>query len=205
VIHFKDGPDWKSTVYAADGLVALENGVINKTLPAGASPSQILDELLQGLEGVSKGVIEGIQNCRSGKRSLLRELQMTGNIKDWLAKIANDCGFEYSINDGVFETVEEGLPVSTEPVTIINQASGMIGSPKRTEVGVNVTNLLLGELKLARTIRIESINRQINIGNLFFRDVSDITIDGIYRIDKLVHTGDTHDNTWQTDIQARSF
>ena len=45
----------------------------------------------------------------------------------------------------------------------------------------------------------------INVGNLFFRKIPPIRNKGIYRIDKLIHTGDTHDNPWSTQINARVF
>jgi len=205
VVHLKNGPDWISEIFAADGINILSTATINKTLPAGVDTGQIYDELVGQMQGISKGVTEGLQNCLSGKRSLLRELQLSGNIKDWLDKIATDCGFEYSINDGVIETTPTGFPLSDVPPVIINQGSGMIGSPERTEVGINVSHLLLPELKLARTIKVESISEKINVGNLFFRKVPPIRNKGIYRIDKLVHTGDTHDNPWLTQINARIF
>jgi len=205
VVHLKNGTDWISEIFAHDGGNILNTATINKTLPAGVDTEQIYNELVGQMQGISKGVTEGLKNCLSGKRSLLRELQLSGNVKDWLDKIATNCGFEYSVNDGVIETNPKGLPVSDVPPVIINQASGMIGSPERTEVGINVKNLLLPELKLARTIKIESISTKINAGNLFYKKVPPIRNKGIYRIDKLVHTGDTHDNPWETDIGARVF
>jgi len=156
----------------------------NKTEPAGIDAFGLFNDLVGQMKGISKGVTEGLKNCLSGKRSLIREYQMFGNIKDFLDKLATDCGFDYSINDGVIETTPKGLPLSDVPPVIINQASGMIGSPERTEIGVNVKNLLLPELKLARTIKIESITEKINVGNLFFRKVPPIRNKGIYRIDK---------------------
>ena len=205
VVHLKIGPDWVSEIFAHDGGTAWNTSTINKTLPAGSTNFNIFNELVGQMEGISKGVTEGLQNCLSGKRSLLRELQLSGNIKDWLDKIATDCGFEYSINDGVIETTPTGFPLSDVPPVVINQGSGMIGSPERTEVGINVSHLLLPELKLARTIKVESISEKINVGNLFFRKIPPIRNKGIYRIDKLTHTGDTHDNPWLTQISARVF
>ena len=178
---------------------------MNKTLSAGATTEQIYNELISNMQGISKGITEGLKDCLSGKTSLLRALQLSGNIKDWLDKIATDCGFEYSVNDGVIETTAKNLPLSDVPPVVINQGSGMIGSPERTEVGVNVKNHLLPALKLARTIRVESISERINVGNLFFRKVPKIKNEGVYRIDKLIHTGDTHSSTWETQIQARIF
>lgn len=81
----------------------------------------------------------------------------------------------------------------------------MIGSPERTDVGVNVKNLLLPNLRLGRRIKIESISEALNVGNLFFRKVPPVKNQGIYRIDKLIHEGDNRDNTWQTQIFGRVF
>lgn len=205
VVHIKEGTEWISEIFAGDGSKLLNTSTVNKSYKAGSTVEQVYNDLIGQMDGIKKGATEGLKNCLSGKRSLLRDLQLTGNIKDWLNKLAKDCGFEYSVNDGVIETNPTGAPLSDVPPFIINQKSGMIGSPERTEVGVNVLHYLLPELKLARTIKIESINDKVNVGNLFFRKVPPIKNEGIYRIDKLVHTGDTHDNLWQTQIQARVF
>lgn len=81
----------------------------------------------------------------------------------------------------------------------------MIGSPERSDVGVNVKNLLLPDLKLGRRFEIKSISEKINAGNLFFRKAPKIKNEGVYRIDKLIHVGDTHDNQWETQINGRIF
>lgn len=205
VVHMKNGVDWITEIFAADGVNILSTSTINKTLAAGVDTEQIYNELINQMQGIKKGVTEGLKNCLTGKRSLLRSLQLSGNVKDWLDKIAEDCGFEYSINDGVIETTPTGLPLSDVPPIIINQATGMFGSPERTEIGINVKKILDPTLKLGRTIRVQSISEKINIGNLFFRKVPPIRNDGIYRIDKIIHSGDTRDNIWESNIQARVF
>lgn len=81
----------------------------------------------------------------------------------------------------------------------------MIGSPERTDIGVTVKNLLLPELKLGRRIQIKSITEAINVGNLFFRKVPPIKNEGIYRIDKITHVGDSRGDTWESQINGRIF
>ena len=205
VVHLKQGVDWISEIFAADGIKILETATINKSLAAGTTVEQVYDELTDKLEGISKGVTKGLKNCLSGKTSLLRALIIAGNVKDWLKQLSKDCGFEYSINEGVIETLPTGGALSDDPPVIINQGSGMIGSPERTEVGINVTNFLLPALKLGRTVRVESLTEKINIGNAYFRKAPPVKNDGIYRMDKLIHEGDTHGNKWQTNINARVF
>ena len=205
VVHLKEQTNWISEVFAGDGVNILSTSTINKTLPAGATTETIYNELVSQMQGISKGVTEGIQNCLSGKQSLLRALQLSGNVKDWLDKISKECGFDYSINDGVIETFPENLPVSDEAPIIINQKSGMIGSPERTEIGINVKNILLPDLKLGRTIKVESVSARIAVGNLFFRKVPPVKNQGAYRIDKLIHIGDNRSNIWETGVNARIF
>lgn len=205
VVHAKVGVDWISEIFAQDGAKILNTSVINTTLPAGSTMEQVYDTLVKNMGDVVKGITQGLKNCLSGKRSLLRALQLSGNVKDWLDTLSKNCGFEYSVNDGVIETTPTNTPLSDEAPVVINQAGGMLNSPERTEVGVNVTNLLLPSLKLGRTIRIESVAEAINIGNLFFRKIPPIRNEGVYRIDKITHVGDTRDNVWETQIQARIF
>ena len=205
VIHLKQGTDWVSEVYAGDGKNILETSVINTTLSAGATPEAIYNTLISNMQGVTKGITEGLKDCLSGKRSLLRTIQLSGNVKDFLDQLAKDCGFDYSVNDGVIETFPHNLPVSDEAPVIINQGTGMIGSPERTDIGINVKNLLLPALKLGRTIKVEALSERLNVGNLFFRKIPPVRNQGVYRIDKLIHTGDDRDNLWETNINARVF
>lgn len=205
VVHQKIGTEWITEIFAGDGTRVLNTATINKTFAAGVDTEQIYNDLTKQLDGVTKGITQGLKNCLTGKRSLLRALQLSGNVKDWLDKISIDCGFEYSLNDGVIETTQKGAPLSDVPPIVINQSSGMIGSPERTEVGINVKNLLLPELKLARTIRVESISQRLNIGNLFFREIEPIRNQGVYRIDKIIHLGDNRGNQWESNIFAREF
>jgi len=90
VLHQKQGVDWISTLYCGDAVKDINNATINKTLAPGATTENIFDELVGSMEGVTKGITQGLTSCVSGKQSLLRGLQITGNVKDWLKKIADE-------------------------------------------------------------------------------------------------------------------
>ena len=205
VIHKKIGPDWISEIYALDSATALNTATINTTIPEGSTARDYYNTLIDNVEGITQGLTEGLTRCLNNRESLLRKAIRCGSIKKFLQELAEQCGFEYSVNEGVIETTEKGKPLTDIPPFIINQKSGMVGSPERTDVGVTVKNLLLPNLKLGRRIKIQSITEQLNVGNLYFRKVSEIRNPGVYRIDKLIHTGDTHDNPWYTEITGRIF
>jgi len=90
VLHQKQGVDWITTLYCGDAIKDINDSIINKTLAPGATTETIFNELVESMEGVTKGITKGLTNCISGKQSLLRSLQLTGNVKDWLKKIADE-------------------------------------------------------------------------------------------------------------------
>jgi len=90
VLHQKQGVDWITTLYCGDAVKDINDSIINKTLGPGATTETIFNELVGSMEGVTKGITKGLTNCVSGKQSLLRSLQLTGNVKDWLKKIADE-------------------------------------------------------------------------------------------------------------------
>lgn len=90
VLHQKQGVDWISNLYCGDAIKDINNATINKTLSAGATTENIFNELVGSMDGVTKGITQGLSKCLNGKQSLLRGLQLTGNVKDWLKKIADE-------------------------------------------------------------------------------------------------------------------
>ena len=204
-VHTKEGVDWKTEIFAGDKAQSINESTINKTLPPGTNPEQIFKELVGQMDGVAVGLLDGIKDCINSKRSLLRSIQLSGGIKKFLDELSKNCGFDYSVNDGVIDTVKSDKVLGDEPEIVINQNNGMIGSPERTEVGVNVKTLLNPGLKLGRRIRIEAVSQKINAGNLFFRQAPPPATTGSFRIDKIIHAGSNYDNKWESSITARNY
>jgi hypothetical protein len=90
VLHKYQPPDWISELYCGDAIKSINEATINKNMPAGTTTPQLVDTLVGQMDGVSKGVMDGLRKCVNGDQSLLRGLQLSGNVKDWLKKIADD-------------------------------------------------------------------------------------------------------------------
>lgn len=90
IVHEYIKPDWQTKIYATDSERAINNSTINKSLPEGLTADKIFNELVNEMEGVSKGVIQGLTNCLTGKKSLLRKLILSGNIKKFLKQLSDD-------------------------------------------------------------------------------------------------------------------
>jgi len=204
-VHLYVAPDWVTEIFAGDKTRAINESTINKTLPAGTTQEQIYNELVGQMDGISAGMIDGLKDCISSKRSILRSIQLSGGVKKFLDELAKNCGFDYVVADGVIDAVKKDKALEDEPEIVINQNTGMLGSPERTEVGVVVKTLLNPSLKLGRRIRIEAASQKINAGNLFFRKVPAPATIGTFRIDKIVHKGSLRDNVWESNITARNY
>ena len=213
----KEGVDWITDIYARDGGLELDAAVIADTIPAGSTPEQMFSQLISAVPNTIASSISKIGNCINPKGDSLlyqfsemydKNISVVGNVKAWLLKLAHDCGFDWHISEGVAEATPKDAPIIDEtPLVTISQNTGMIGMPERTNVGIIARHLLLPELKVFRRIKIEHISETINVGNLYFLDVKTLPLptDGIYRINKVIHTGDTHTDTWQTEIHAGIF
>ena len=196
-------PDYISTIFAGDASKTLETAKVNKTLGKGATTETIYNELISNLEGVSKGITDGLKDCITNKRSILKSIILSGSVKKWLDLISETCGFDYSINDGIIETVSKGKSINDEPTLLINQNNGLIGIPEITEIGVDIQMFLRPEIKLGRTFKVNSVSTKINVGNLLFREVRKSTNNNTYRINSIEHIGDTHANDWSTSLEGQ--
>lgn len=201
VTHMKTGVDWVTEIYAGDGIKALSTSKINKSFIQGTSPETLFNELIGSMEGIAKGSLEGIKECIKKRRSILKSIILSGSVKKFLDELAENCLFDYQINDGVLDTRLKTFSLPSTPDYVISQANGMLGSPELTEVGLNVTTLLRPGMKVGKFFRVESISAKINVGNQFYRKVKKTT-EGTYRIEKITHRGDTHSDEWSTSIEG---
>lgn len=89
-IHEYNKPNWITKFFCSDSEKPINDSTINKTLPAGATPENIFDELVSEMTGVTKGLTEGLKSCITGKKSLLRKITTAGGVKDLLNQLSKD-------------------------------------------------------------------------------------------------------------------
>ena len=79
----------------------------------------------------------------------------------------------------------------------------MLGTPTVTEIGADVRTLLNPRLLPNRAFQIESINTDIQLGNLFFRDIKRTSAEGTYKIQEVKFSGDSRDGEWVSEVKGR--
>ena len=199
VIHSRQGVDFITTIYAADGDTDFQGSFVNTSLSEGVKIKDIVDIVVADFKDVVVGELQGL----TGERDKLRGVILSGPSKDILNQYGNDYDFDWSVQDGVFETI--GKDEAFNDVTTVSSQFGMLGSPSITELGADVRILLNPSILPNRRIKIESSAPQLALGNLYFRDIKKTLGEGFYKVQKVIHTGDTHGNDWYSDITGRAL
>lgn len=201
VYQTKLGVDRIVTFYSGDGERDFQTAIFNKTFSENVSISAAIKEVINSFKEVTIGTINGLPQVADK----LRGQTLSGSSKDILDNFAEEYGFTWSIQDGevIVTPVEE--PLQDEEAVLINASTGMIGSPTVTDIGANVTCLLNPRLLPNKAVKIESVNSELQLSGLLFREVKTTRGEGTYKIQEVVFKGDSREGDWISTVKGRNL
>ena len=126
---------------------------------------------------------------------------LQGDPRVLLDRLARTHGFTHTVENGRRVIVRNGFKRNTAPF-VISQFTGMEGIPQITEVGADVTMRLSPKLRIGGTIDIRSELSTFDFSNLYFQNIPDSAGKGIYRIQKIEHSGDSWGDVWSSKVTA---
>jgi hypothetical protein len=176
--HHHQGADWLTEVEGTDGGHPCRTVVISKSFGPKTGEHAIIDEVAKAL-GVTLGKITGLP-----KKQANHGRSLSGPAAAELDRLCATHRLRWSIQDGALHILPYGAALNPTAF-VISPATGMIGSPERTERGVKVVSLLQGGINPGRLIEIRS---------------SDLK--GTYVVEDVKHHGDSHELDWYTEIEA---
>lgn len=172
------GTDRIITIESGDGDREVLRGFINKTLTKGCTANQVVAECQNSMFGVPNAHKDDLATTYSRGRVL------SGRASDVLTKQTKQDGAQWSIQDGQM-LVLKGDNVRPNAVWLINQSTGMLGSPEPTQDGVKVKTLLNPAYLIGGVAKIDSAIYQ-----------------GGVRIESITHSGDTHGSDWCSELEG---
>jgi len=177
VEHKPTGTDLVTTIKAADGRRIFRDSTFSGSYPPGISRDAILKDI------ISSGNIPISYQTDLPSKSYPSGWAYAGTWRDALTEIL-DSDASWSIQHGALQI----LKINEAPgnALLITSNTGMIGSPNRTDKGVNVKTLLTPALRSGGPIKIESQ-----------------FLTGDYKITKLVHEGNSRGLIWESQIVGR--
>ena len=193
----RTGPDWVTTFQATEGGKQYRRARVNLSFDAGTRIGDVIKtaagQLGLGLGNVAAQIAKGIP--RGTALQYVKGLVLSGQASREFTKIVKRAGFEWCIQDGQIQFTRPGQVLDPNEAIVLNQATGMIGSPEQGEKGlIRVRSLLQPDLQPGKRVQIQAGPR----------DASGVSeIDGFFRVEKTVFSGDTWGGDWYSDIEAR--
>jgi baseplate hub protein gp41 len=191
-------------ILAADGDKAYNQGVISKSLAAGATPSDERKALIDAM-GIPAGYVADMPPGAAQRGQV-----KYGMARDYMRDLADTNSMTWSIQNGQVQMIPTtGFRPGT--AVVLNSNTGMIGLPVQTEGGILVKCLLNPNIKIGCLLQIDNKSIQGNLlgGKLLNAPgrlenlqgfQPKITDDGFYRVYVNEFEGDTRGLPWWNNI-----
>lgn len=199
VRSMRSGSDSWIEILVADGDRAYNFATVNCTLAAGARPSDQVAVCGTAMAemGTQTGYVPDL-----GGQELPRGKVMYGMARSYMTDVADSTDTSWSIQDGKMQMVPGDSYLPGEAV-VLNAGTGLIGSPEQTNEGIKVRCLINPRIRIGGRIKLDNASIAAAKAELQIGAVSKaarIDTDGIYRVLKVEHTGDTRGTDWYADL-----
>lgn len=176
---------WLTKIAASDGGQAYASKRFNKTFAKG---TQLLAMVLVVIAASGLGSGNAAAMLATSPRGFTifqKAVTVSGRVSDILDKYFASAGFQWSIQNGQVQ-VREPFGANGEPVVLLNQYTGLIGTPEIGEQGkISFVALLTGSIRPGRRVVIESSSAN-----------------GVFIVEHVRYSGDTWGNDWYAQGEA---
>lgn len=204
VYRYRDGNDFITEIEAADGDKDFRLATMNATFAAGTNATQVIDAAVSsfsGIGGTTKGVVQASPTRH------LRGRVVSGNTRTVLDTEARKAGANWSIQDGALQIVSVN-GVAPGVAVVITSETGLLGSPEINDKGIALKCLLNPKILPNGSIKLDNNSIKAKrqkaqaLGKAIEAEKAPVRLDpdGVYKVIKLTHKGDTRGADWITEI-----
>ncbi|WP_277973551.1 phage protein [Pantoea agglomerans] len=175
----REGLDFILELTCDDGATAYRDTFVNVTLAAGSTHEDVIAHCAGEMTGITPGNI-GLP----ADVTFTRAKVCYGPARHVMSQVADHHGADWMIQNGELHVLHPDYCLPGEGA-LLNEASGMLGSPKPTDRGLEVSCLLRPEITVGSLVRVGSI-------------VADYG--GDYKAVAVKSDGDTHASRWESRL-----
>ena len=197
VFHVRKGADIITEIYAADGLLSYNSSYFAQTVGQNVRAPTVVRTVANSFTGLKIGLMEGIPNVNSS----LTGQTLVGSSKDVMNKLSADYNFSWSIQNETIQTFSRASSL-TAIVRELSSETGMIDNPTLTEIGANAKVLMDRTINPGNRFVIKASHPNIKLSNAYMTGIKPTPGKGIYRVNKVTHTGDNYENKWESVIEG---
>lgn len=199
----ENGVDYKLTLVSMDSDRYYQYGLVGVSLVADQTSRDAIDACLNRAGEVT-GENYGITEDTVTNTSIVypRGKVMFGSPISYLNQIAYSENATFYIDNGAANIVS-AKDLSGSEIFDLGPENGLLGTPVQTQNGITCKCLLNPRMKVNSLFHID--NKKItNYRYTPGQAVRALDTEGIYRIIKMKHIGDTRSDDWYTEIEAIS-
>lgn len=147
----KEGTDTTTILDCTDGSEDYRKSRTAVTMKKGQTDKEVVSEILKNMPNTTAGIQEYKKTPK-----LPRGKTIIGNSRDALKAVAKNQGANWSIQDGKLLLLPETHALANNEGFVIEEGSGMIGSPQKTSDGLEVRCYLNNIMRVGQLCRIIS-------------------------------------------------
>lgn len=193
----ESGTDTALNLVIQDGDQFLNSAFVMTTLSAACTQADVVAACVAGDDSVSTGLV----NSSLSSKSMIRGKVLFGSSAYYMQQAASGVNAQFYVEDGKVNIVGATDYASDQAVEL-NPLTGLVDVPGQTDEGVSAKCLINPSLKLNTLVHIDSsliTQKEVSSGET---EVKAISTDGVYKIEKLTITGDTHGDDWYMEFDA---
>lgn len=157
----RQGPDLVTRLVILDGMGGMTRGAYSRAYLGGTPVASVIKELAASMPGVTVGPINVKGNL------FPKGLQLSGSSTSQLNKMADQYGFSWSVQNGVFQAITDGTDTgnvfSFSSKTNLIQCVPLLNGPLQVQVGIEVTAKFEARIKPGDRMIVQSdINPQLS-------------------------------------------
>ena len=215
----REGPDWVTELELLDGGLEFRDTKASVSFAAGATVAQVIADLAKRFGLPVRPLPDSIaaKQYRSG-------FAFAGRVRDALDKACQYAGLEWSIQNREIQIIARG-GVFRQRAYVLSPDTGLIGSPMQesksmTEKAAAKEGVTASQPGVRRTTERDAGGEVDNVLQVLgykatsfllpllepggYVQLKSSGIDGeFFRVEELVHNGDTHGRDWHTEITLR--
>lgn len=147
----KESVDITTVMTCSDGSVDYRNSRTAVTVNKGQTDKQVVQQVLKDMPNTESGIQEFTK-----EQKLPRGKTMVGNSREILAGVAKNQQADWSIQDGKLLLLPKTSALANNEGFLIQEGTGMIGSPQKTSDGLEVRCQLNNVMRVGQLCRISS-------------------------------------------------
>jgi len=191
-IHSRTAADVITKVEVVDGGKAAKNAIISESFAPGTQVQQVVDKLVKSFALPIKEVPTDLNE------QFANGISLVGLAKDSLGQIANSFNLDWSIQNNEIQVLRP-TDTSIDEEVLLTPDTGLLGIPEKVNSNVtklpNDPNNKYTGLKAVALLQPKFLpGRKVTVQSSL--------INGSYKIESVVHRGDTHGSEWISQLEG---